>query len=102
MTTAGGPRDRRWFLRSVAGAALGMVTMGAQALFGASPASAATTCCALVHPHNLWCPLTCAELGYDIYCWTCWLGRCKCCECSNTPTCWGRAYCSYELGCCSG
>lgn len=102
MTMAGDTVGRRWFLRMVGGAALSVVTMGAQALFGASPASAQRSCCWLIHGHNSWCPLTCVELGHSFRCWTCFGKLCKCCECTTGSDCWSQVtLCSYEVGCCT-
>lgn len=96
---AGG--NRRWFLRSAAAGALGIVTSAAHLLFGASPAAAATSCCLLIWESNPWCPLTCVETGHKFACWTCHGLSCKCCECTTGGWCWGGiTHCSYEIGCC--
>ena len=97
---------RRWFLRSVTGAAAAVLAMGAQALLGPSVASAgsATTmvgCCILFGHRTAWCPLLCAELGHNIRCWSCNSNQCKCCECATGDSCFsGLTACSYHTGCC--
>ena len=97
---------RRWFLRSATGAAATVLTMGAQALFGASVASAGSeitdvSCCYLLGRETAWCPLLCAELGHNVHCWACNSSRCKCCECTTSTRCFsGITACAYAVGCC--
>ena len=103
MTVAVENGTRRWFLRSVAGAALTMVTIGAQGLFGVRAASAQSgpLCCLLTATETLWCPLLCAEQdGWHIRCWSCNGFKCKCCECVEGNSCFSFAMCSYKIGCC--
>lgn len=102
MTTIRDSADRRWFLRSAAGAALSVVTMGAHALFRASAASAVTSgCCLLAARVTAWCPLLCTELGHSFRCWSCNNNQCRCCECTTGPNCFGRfTACSFKYGCC--
>ena len=94
--------SRRWFLRSTTGAALAVLVMGAQALFGARAVSAQqSSCCFLFAPSSPWCPMLCAEVGRNVHCWTCNNNRCKCCECSGSDSCFAEiSVCSYEIGCC--
>ena len=102
------PGGRRWFLRSATGAAATVLAMGAQAVFGASVASATghltkVGCCYLFGRETAWCPVLCAELGHNLNCWACNGNRCKCCECTTRDTCWsGITACSYTVGCCVG
>ena len=93
---------RRWFLRSATGGALSVVALGAQALFGASPAAADEDCCLLVGPLTAWCPVTCAGRGRTLRCWGCNNDRCRCCECTGGGACILAffASCSYRSGCC--
>ena len=111
MATTHHPRGRRWFLHSAAGAAATVLAMGAQALFGASVASAGPGetrigCCVLFGRQTHWCPMLCAEAGNHIRCWSCNANRCRCCECVDGPSragtdCFsGLAVCSYVIGCC--
>ena len=103
MTIGMAPRSRRWFLRTVTGAALAVVATGTQALLGASPALAqSSSCCLLQSENNPWCPLLCAEQNQNIRCWACNNGRCMCCECSTGDDCFSNiTMCSYQVGCCS-
>ena len=97
------PSGRRWFLRSATGAALAVVATGAQALFGASAASAQeSTCCRLAAKPDPWCPFWCAQQNHNLRCWTCNDGRCMCCECTPGDSCWTHvSVCSRQTGCCS-
>ena len=101
MTMTRPTASRRWFLRSTTGAALAALAMGAQALFGATPASARASCCSLAAPSTAWCPMLCAETAHRIRCWRCNNNGCRCCECTSTTNCFdGIVVCSYEIGCC--
>ena len=101
MTMTRPTASRRWFLRSTTGAALAALAMGAQALFGATPASARASCCSLAAPSTAWCPMLCAETAHRIRCWRCNNNGCRCCECTSTTNCFGGiVVCSYEIGCC--
>ena len=97
---------RRWFVRSATGGALSLVALGAQALFGASPAAAqgihSSGCCLLVRAPSPWCPVTCADKGLALRCWGCNHDRCRCCECTDSSSCFLVFYasCSYTAGCC--
>ena len=104
-TTTPQSGGRRWFLRSVTGAALGVVAAGAQALFGTSAASAGEAdsrqCCLLVGTETVWCALLCSEIDYNLRCWSCNNNQCKCCECTVGDSCFvTRAVCAHKLGCC--
>ena len=106
MAAAQYTAGRRWFLRTATGAAATVLAMGAQALFGASTASAGggtvrDGCCLLFGHRTAWCPMLCKELGHNIRCWSCNQNRCKCCECTTSDTCFsGFTACSYKIGCC--
>ncbi len=102
MTMAAPPAGRRSFLRSAAAAALTVVTVGTQAVFGAAPARAAPgSCCHLVAPVSAWCPQMCIEQGHQLRCWSCNQTRCKCCECSTGISCFvDISMCAYMIGCC--
>ncbi len=102
MTMAAPPAARRSFLRSAAAAALTVVTVGTQAVFGAAVARAAySSCCFLLAPITAWCPLICNEQSHQVRCWSCNQNRCKCCECSSDINCFlGISVCAYMIGCC--
>ncbi len=101
MTMAAPPAGRRSFLRSAAAAALTVVTVGTQAVFGAAPARAAYSCCLLVAKETPWCPLLCREQNHRLRCWSCNDNTCKCCECSSGANCYeGFSMCAYMIGCC--
>ncbi len=106
MAAAQYTAGRRWFLRTATGAAATVLAMGAQALFGASHASADSGsarvfCCLLGARLTAWCPMLCAELGHNIRCWACNQNQCKCCECTTNDNCFnGITACSYKIGCC--
>ncbi len=90
-------------MRSATGAAMAAMAMGAQAVFGASRASAQDSCCFLVREVTPWCPLLCVEVGHTFRCWSCYGKPCKCCECTLASSCFSLiTLCSYSVGCCTG